>query len=346
MPISEITVENFTLFDALNVKFSKGINVFIGDNGTGKTHLLKFLYAACEAKRNKKNRSHKDHFSTLLYEFFDMRKSYFWVRSKNQKYYININFHDGTTYHNSGESDSEFAVGARITDNLDLSMPYREDDSDLDALKSVFIPAKEMLTHARIEKDYAHRKLPLDRTLVDIINNASISALRQMPEDSIQMLTDIEKIIGGRVVYRNDTYYIVRNGKEYNFRVEAEGHKKFALLFKLIENGVLGKDSMLFWDEPESNINPKHVPTLVNILLALQAAGVQVFLATHDYLLPSYLELYRKTTDDVLFHLFSKGSFKKPVAVNSDADFSGFENNDIINQPIELYKETLDKGMS
>jgi predicted ATP-dependent endonuclease of OLD family len=345
MPISEITVENFTAFDKLNVKFSKGINVFIGDNGTGKTHLLKILYAICEAKRIKKNKSHKDIFSTLLYEFFDMGNQYFWVRSKEKKYDINVIFYDKTTYNISGESESGFAAGTKITESISPPTFYRKDGNDLDTSKSVFIPAKEMLTHARIEKDYAHRKLPLDKTLIDIINNAGISTLRQMPDDSLQMITDIEKIIGGRVVYKNDTYYIIRNDKEYNFRVEAEGHKKFALLFRLIEIGMLENDSILFWDEPESNINPKNVPTLVNILLTLQAAGVQIFLATHDYLLSKYLGLRRKATDDVHFHLFSKKSFEKSATINSDAHFSAFEDNDIINQPIELYKETLKKGM-
>jgi predicted ATP-dependent endonuclease of OLD family len=32
-------------------EFSSGINVFIGENGTGKTHLLKVLYAAMLANR-------------------------------------------------------------------------------------------------------------------------------------------------------------------------------------------------------------------------------------------------------------------------------------------------------
>ena len=38
--------QQFTAFSKLKLDFSRGLNVFIGDNSTGKTHLLKLLYAA------------------------------------------------------------------------------------------------------------------------------------------------------------------------------------------------------------------------------------------------------------------------------------------------------------
>lgn len=52
MFIEYVNFENFTVFKDLSVKLSKGINVFIGKNGTGKTHLLKAIYAACEASKD------------------------------------------------------------------------------------------------------------------------------------------------------------------------------------------------------------------------------------------------------------------------------------------------------
>ena len=39
--ITRIHLENFTSFANLEQEFSPGINVIIGANGTGKTHLLK-----------------------------------------------------------------------------------------------------------------------------------------------------------------------------------------------------------------------------------------------------------------------------------------------------------------
>ena len=45
--ITNLKLENFTCFEKLDLEFSDGVNVFIGVNGTGKTHILKVLHAAC-----------------------------------------------------------------------------------------------------------------------------------------------------------------------------------------------------------------------------------------------------------------------------------------------------------
>ena len=51
MAVTGIRLEHFTAFDELNLQPSRGVNVFVGANGTGKTHLLKVAYAACDAAR-------------------------------------------------------------------------------------------------------------------------------------------------------------------------------------------------------------------------------------------------------------------------------------------------------
>jgi len=48
-----MTFERFTAFERLNLNLSPGINVFIGENGTGKTHILKAAYAACDIAKSK-----------------------------------------------------------------------------------------------------------------------------------------------------------------------------------------------------------------------------------------------------------------------------------------------------
>lgn len=45
--ITRFCASDFTVFSNLEVKFSPKINIFIGENGTGKTHLMKAVYAAC-----------------------------------------------------------------------------------------------------------------------------------------------------------------------------------------------------------------------------------------------------------------------------------------------------------
>ena len=46
MTITRVKLENFTVFESLDLEPSPGINVLVGANGTGKTHLMKVCYAA------------------------------------------------------------------------------------------------------------------------------------------------------------------------------------------------------------------------------------------------------------------------------------------------------------
>jgi wobble nucleotide-excising tRNase len=187
--------------------------------------------------------------------------------------------------------------------------------------------------------------LPLDETLIDIINKASISVLRYLPEETKKILDVIEKIIGGKVLYKNDSYYIVRNGIEYNFQVESEGFKKFAVLSRLIETGVLVKNAILFWDEPEANMNPANIPVLVDILFELQRMGVQIFAATHDYLFAKYLEIRKEVESKLLFHALYQDKTGKGIQAESNTNFTLLNNNAITEQTVKLYEEAVRRAM-
>jgi hypothetical protein len=119
-----------------------------------------------------------------------------------------------------------------------------------------------------------------------------------------KLLPVISKVINGNVVYENDTFYVVKNnGLKLEFSFEAEGLRKFGLLWKLLRNGLFDEPgTILFWDEPEAHLNTLLIPKLVDILLELQKGGVQIFIATHEYNLARYFDLKRKNKEDVLFH--------------------------------------------
>jgi predicted ATPase len=44
--LNNLTVKNLTVFPEIRLQFSQNLNVIVGENGTGKTHLLKILYSA------------------------------------------------------------------------------------------------------------------------------------------------------------------------------------------------------------------------------------------------------------------------------------------------------------
>ena len=55
MAVTKIKLERFTAFKDLEVEFSPGINALVGANGTGKTHLMKACYAACDTSKTPEN---------------------------------------------------------------------------------------------------------------------------------------------------------------------------------------------------------------------------------------------------------------------------------------------------
>ena len=123
-------------------------------------------------------------------------------------------------------------------------------------INGIFIPAKEILSHSNgflaLNNKY---DMPFDKTYIDIITNAELPESKDISEINKKILKIISKIINGEVVYENDNFYVIKNdGSKIDFSIEAEGIRKFALLWKLIRNGLIDNDTILFWDEPESNI--------------------------------------------------------------------------------------------
>jgi AAA15 family ATPase/GTPase len=80
--IKRLTLKNFTVFEKIQIPFTLGVNVIIGENGTGKTHVMKVLYSACQAARPDISFSHKlvrvskweEHLSSLTSTFIPAKE--------------------------------------------------------------------------------------------------------------------------------------------------------------------------------------------------------------------------------------------------------------------------------
>ena len=318
MGIEKITIDNFTVFKNVDIKFGSKVNVFIGENGTGKTHLLKLFYSFCKADNGYDfgTRMFGSNFIMELFRNFQTD-----AVLPNEKIIFKAN-------------GLEFCY----EDYKELKGKIKE------TIPSVFIPAKDMLTHGGFEKDCLSRNYPFDETLIDILNKVGVSTLKELEPAMSKLRDTITQIIGGKVVYFNDSYYIDKDDiGNIPFSTEAEGFKRFGLLYRLIETGHLKKGSILLWDEPEANINPKLVPSLVEILLELSRCGVQIFVATHDYMLAKYFEVRQQKADEVLFHsLYKTGN---NVECESHNNFRDLKNNPIIDAFDILIDEVLGKNL-
>ncbi len=112
----------------------------------------------------------------------------------------------------------------------------------------------------------------------------------------------LQQSMDGKVITRNEEFFLKSPQGELEFTLLAEGIRKLGLLWVLIQNGTLLDGSVLLWDEPEANLNPKLMRTVVQILIELQRMGVQVFITTHNYNLLKEFDLQLLPQDRVLFH--------------------------------------------
>lgn len=334
------------------MQFSDGINVFIGPNGVGKTHLLKILYSACCADDPKVSFSNKivscfapdEHcISRLVRRKQGNNDASIDITSKSEK--IGKLLSNSKTF-NSKTLSASFS---NKTSKWDAEVAGEEGwEKQREGLSSVFIPAKEILSHSyNPNAAVAMNNVSFDDTYLDVINAAKIK-VSSGKDAAIKknLLSQIEAIIEGKVFFdkERDEFYLKHGNTKIEFNLVAEGIRKIALLWQLVKNGVLVSGSVLFWDEPQANINPIHIPIIAEILLNLQQNGVQIFISTHDYFLNKYLEVKRQTSDKVMFHSFFYDE-DHTVAVESALHFKELTHNSILDTFINLYQEEIDKVM-
>lgn len=340
MILKRVKLENYTVFESQAIDLDKGINIFVGANGTGKTHVMKLLYSACQAADPKVSFSHKI-VLTMLPDDYKISR----LITRKQ-----------------GNHTASVRVVASKTDSAQdkiLTMSFSNKTKKWDAevsgetgweesfrdVSSIFIPAKEILSNSyNLNAAVDKNNVRFDDTYLDILNAAKVDiSLGRNASVRDAMLKEIEKIIKGTVVYdaKKDEFYLKKGSSRQEFNLVAEGIRKMALLWQLVKNGTLENGSVLFWDEPEANINPSYIAIIVEMLLALHRKGVQIFVSTHDYMLASYFEVRKKESDSVLFHSFN---YKDSgfIEYESGRKFGDLKNNAIISAFDKLLDEIYD----
>ncbi len=292
MVLSRIKLERFTAFESVNIELSPGVNAFTGANATGKTHVMKVAYAACDVTKTRLNFTEK---LTRVFLPSSGVLGRLVKRSPGSAKCIVEMFRD-QAYLTVSFSNRAQKVGSVSTINFDEWVK--------DPVETVYIPAKEVLSNAPgFRSLYAQREIHFEEVYSDLLDRAYRPALREPTSDNYhKLLVELEKVIGGQVVINQEEFFLRNKCESLEFSLLAEGLQKLGLLWLLIQNGTLRKGSVMFWDEPEANLNPGLFKILTHTLLELHRAGVQVFLATHDYAVLRELDSQRGNGDSVVFH--------------------------------------------
>jgi energy-coupling factor transporter ATP-binding protein EcfA2 len=304
--LKRLHLRNFTVFADAEFEFGAGLNVLVGANGTGKTHVLKAGYVG-EAVREEIKNNGGSNIEKAFMEAYGNKMPIPWgVRTRRYlpKLFATNRINDVVRYSvpkRHAIIETAFATGVDEEKSIEILIDSEEealrvisDDNkfpeDEELLPPVFIPAKEVLTLGWLPSLYNRFDIPFDVTYPDLLRLLSGPSLRQ-PEPT-HIVENLAQLIGGKVEEEGGHFYLNmpdRPRMEMNF--VAEGMRKFATLYKLLANGTLTPETTLFWDEPEANLNPALLKDMAVVLTDLAEAGFQIILATHSLFLMRELHI-------------------------------------------------------
>ncbi len=290
--LERLSVENFTVFSKASFEFAAGLNVIVGENGTGKSHVLKLAYAVL-AESNKQNKNHMDMEydsklnNPMIREYSGKLINIFRIKSinqllnfksikKNSTLRISLDFH-----HSPFRFDLEYKVLNKQNGQFRSGISPL---SDWQTATTVFLPTRELLTiYPGFVSLYEGRYLEFDETYYDTCLLLGDPPLRK---PMTGLLSVLEDAMGGKVILDSGRFYLVTPDQgKIEMPLVAEGLRKLAMLAQLIAVGALQKGGYLFWDEPEANLNPRLVKVVARVILQLAKAGIQIFIATHSLFL-------------------------------------------------------------
>lgn len=320
--LTHFSATGFTAFAELEQEFSPGVNVVIGANGTGKTHLLKILYAACAITVGE---DQEKSFALKLRNIFNPFEGRMGRLARRQSGSVKTRI--VVTRQGGARLAAEFSNHTSKPEDVRVT---GETSWKKEELVSAYIPVKEMLAHAPgFLATVARREIAFEEVYADIIKRALLPKLMGPADAGRQrLLTALQRAIDGKVVAKGEHFFLKNKQGDLEFTLLAEGIRKLALVWLLIQNGTLLSGSVLFWDEPEANLNPALMGEVVEVMLELQRLGVQVFLSTHNYVLLKEFDLRRQPGDEIRYlSLFRDAS--GAVTSNASDSYLGVDPNDI-----------------
>jgi len=288
-------IKNLTAFQAADLRFSPNLNVIIGENGTGKSHLLKTIYSviAVSAEQGRRYKGEAPTKTVLQKAFADkfihvLRPESLGrlARRKQGKERCELVFEF---------DDRELDCTMAFSTGSKTEVQVEKVPSDWHRKSPVFLPTRELMTlYPGFVSLYESRYLEFEETYRDtclLLGEPTLKGARE--KKAAKLLSPMEEAIGGKVVLdKNGRFYVQIPGQgRMEMPLVAEGLRKLAMVIRLVSTGSLLDKGYLFWDEPESNLNPRLIRLIARAIMELCQHGIQVFVATHSLFLLREFEI-------------------------------------------------------
>lgn len=345
MKIKKFTVKRFSVFEEAILNFCDGINVFIGTNATGKSHIMKAMYCLMRASKDAPWQTPNVAMSFRV-QLLNKLANVF--RPQEDSVGRLVKRSVGVT---SGKADlvltGEGKHGAcGFTINTRGGLTQRRTEGVTGAERSLFIPSREVLSfHSSLISAYESVNLRFDETYYDLAKAlAAPTLLGPRAQQAAQLVKPLEAVLGGKVYEAKDGSLHLKNKHgDFEPHLLSEGWRKLASLVRLMLNGNLMANGFLFWDEPEANLNPELTVVVAKMLRLLAAKGVQIVISTHDYLLSRHLSLAAEypaqmpSGEQCAIKFFGFARQNGSVGVSEAGTLSQLPSNPILNEFAALY---------
>ncbi|OAD20268.1 ATP-binding protein [Candidatus Thiomargarita nelsonii] len=189
---------------------------------------------------------------------------------------------------------------------------------------------------------YLEGELTIEKIYFDLAVKLGIP-LKKKPVNLSKLIKPIEKMMRGKIIFDPaiEQFYLQQESMgRLEIGLVAEGYRKIGQILYLIANGILKNNTLLFWDEPEVNINPAYCENLAELLVEL-SKNLQIFIATHDYFMLKHLDLAAKmaNTNIKFFSLHKNKETDQFVQVETSNNLDELEHNPILQEFEAVYQK-------
>lgn len=340
--IQSVQLKNYGNLPEFTCDRFSNLNLIIGENATGKTFLLKSLYSAVRAmedyKRGDDIRPMADILSDKLRWTFQADKL-------------------GDLVTRSAAEGLSFKMQS---DQKDMALEYQFSQSAATKVgitvppespkvgNSIFLPAKEVLSLFSIilKSREVDKSFGFDDTYYDLVKALQIAPSKGKNYSAFATARkELNRVVDGKVDYDEHSgkwYYKNSSGQKFSIGATAEGVKKISIMDRLLANGFLSKDSVIFIDELESALHPTAICEFLDMLAEVsKEMGIQVFISTHSYFVikKMYLIALRQPEAVTCISLSRENT---PLVCNL---YDGMPDNSIIQTSIKLYEQEIDEEL-
>ncbi len=294
-PLSSLSVDNFTVFPKAQFTFSRQLNVIVGENGAGKTHLLKLVYSvlAVSAEEGRRHGSGDPTKSLLQTRIADKLTNVFRPEALGR-----------LARRRRGRERCDVLLKFRHNETLDIGFTFATNSKSEVAINTLptewmgapaaYLPTRELLTiFPNFVSVYEGHYLEFEETWRDTCLLLGAPLRRGTKEQRVrELLEPLQDAMGGSIEFDpHGRFYLRTATGRMEMPLVAEGLRKLGMVARLIATGALLDNGYLFWDEPEANLNPRLVKRTAKTILDLGRNGIQVFIATHSLFLLRELEI-------------------------------------------------------